>query len=262
MTPSCPFDAWAEDYDTRFSSRLAAAWLRGHVHERVSPLLSPGEAVIELGCGTGEDAVWFARRGHAVWAADASEGMLARARAKIDALDLGARIELQRIDLAHWRSSDVPAGFRARLVFSNFGVLNCVERLEPLLRTARECLVGGGYLALCLMGRFCLWESVHFALRGRFGAAARRWRGGSRYEAGGAEHPVWYHSPRQLADQAEGFVVRDVCGIGGLLPTSEGFGLCERWPRLFGRLAEWDRRLARRLYPISDHYLMILEKAG
>ena len=60
---------------------------------------------------------------------------------------------------------------------SNFGAINCVERLcdvrEPLARLIRS----DGHLVLCVMGRFCLWESLWFGLHGAFRKAARRWSG-------------------------------------------------------------------------------------
>jgi len=260
MASTSPFDAFAADYDIRFSERLPVTWLRTAVYERIAPLLGNGARVIELGCGTGEDAIWLARQGCDVWATDASSGMLGRARIKIDELDLGSRISLQQINLTHWQPADLPTDFRAHLVFSNFGALNCVEDVRPVFRAAWQCLNEGGYLAVSLMGRFCLSETVYFGIRGQFTKAVRRWRAKNHYQAGGEWHPVWYHSPADLRSQAENFEQRSLYGIGGLLPPSEGFGLCERWPALFGQLARWDRRLGRYLYPISDHYLMILQK--
>ncbi len=204
MASASPFDNFAADYDNRFSDRLPASWLRTAVYTCVEPFVEGGSPVIELGCGTGEDAIWFAEQGCSVWASDASAAMLERARDKIEKLNVASRISLQQIDLIHWQPSDLPADFQARLVFSNFGALNCVRDLRPVFRTAWECLEDGGHLAVSLMGRFCLSESVFFGVRGQFAKASRRWNGESRYRAGGGDYPVWYHSPAALRSAAEG----------------------------------------------------------
>ncbi|HEY5622827.1 MAG TPA: methyltransferase domain-containing protein, partial [Gammaproteobacteria bacterium] len=236
MSATSPFDDFAADYDRRFSHRQPAIWLRAAVHARIEPLLVAGAEIIELGCGTGEDSIWFARRGCRVRATDASAGMLAQARKKIGVLGLDSQISLQQLDLADWRAGDMASQPRARIVFSNFGALNCIEDLRPVFGAASECLETGGYLAVTLMGRFCLSETIFFGARGQFTKAARRWSGSSAYRAGGEEHPVWYHAPAEVRRAAEGFREISISGVGALLPPSEGFGLCERWPRVSRRL--------------------------
>ena len=35
----------------------------------------------------------------------------------------------------------------------------------------------GGRVAICLLGRFCAWETLYYAVRLQFRKAFRRWRG-------------------------------------------------------------------------------------
>ena len=51
------------------------------------------QRILELGCGTGEDALRLARRGLEVVAVDASPGMIQVARQKAQERDLGNRVE-------------------------------------------------------------------------------------------------------------------------------------------------------------------------
>ena len=69
-----------------------------------------------------------------------------------------------------WRTpiltySLIEKAFMVFLVFSNFGALNCIADLRPMFGYALDRLEPGGYLAVTLMGRFCAWETVGFALR-------------------------------------------------------------------------------------------------
>ena len=262
MGDSAAFDALAAGYDEQFAHRAPAAWLRDAVRRRVQPLFSKGAKVIELGCGTGEDATWLAENGAYVWALDASVAMLETARAKAVANGGADRIALQQLDLADWHEDDIPDAFAADLVFSNFGALNCIGDLAPVLRTAGKVLRPRGYLAVVVMGRFCLSETLYFLLRGRIGKATRRWLGRASFRVGTQTYPVWYHSPSRISKQAPDFDRIAVWGIGALLPPSEGYWLCERWPGIFLRLSRLDEKLARILYPLSDHYLIVLQKQG
>ncbi len=260
MTDTAAFDALAADYDVRFSNRLPATWLRTAVHRRVGPLLHADARVIELGCGSGEDAIWLAQQGCNVWAMDASIEMLERARSKIAAAGLTERVELQCLDLNAWHEMDMTESPIADLVFSNFGALNCIGDLEPVLSAAWRRLKPDGLVAITLMGRFCLSETLYFLARGQLKKAGRRWRSRAWFKVGAERFPVWYHSPRRVEASATNFNRLATYGIGGMLPPSEGYWLCERWPRLFSTAAAIDFRLSRLLFGISDHYLMILQK--
>src|SRR5262249_13745568 len=70
-TPAA-FDAVAHRYDAEFSDRWLGETLRRQVWRELAPLVKPGSHVLDLGCGTGEDAVWLAGRGARVCATDAS----------------------------------------------------------------------------------------------------------------------------------------------------------------------------------------------
>ncbi len=265
MTPGStitPFDLLAPEYDRQFSDRLPSRWLREMTMRRIEPLIRPGDTVLEIGCGTGIDALWLAGRGCQVLATDASETMLAVAREKPAQGAVAARIRWARLDaarpgdLAGLMGSDVHPNF----VLSNFGALNCVRDLEPLFAALNPLLAPGAHVAVTLMGRFCLWESALFAVRGRWAKMSRRWNGVSHYGDSTCTMDVWYHTPAAMLRMAPGFEQVGLYGIGALIPPSEAFGLCERWPRLFGSLARADYRFGPWLHFLSDHYLLILGK--
>jgi SAM-dependent methyltransferase len=255
-----PFDRHAHEYDAKFSNRLPARWLRDMTRRRIEPLIHAGDTVLEIGCGTGVDALWLAGRGCRVVATDASDAMLAIARGKPVLAEVAARMSWARLDAAQpGELADLlGTGHRANLVLSNFGALNCVRDLAPLFGALRPLLDPGAHVAVTLMGRFCLWESAYFGARGRWTQMRRRWSGASRYDDTECSIDVWYHSPADVLRMAPGFERVGLYGIGALIPPSEAFALCERWPRLFRVLARADDRLGRWLHFLSDHYLLVL----
>jgi ubiquinone/menaquinone biosynthesis C-methylase UbiE len=249
------FDNLAPNYDAAFSNRLPGMWLRDRVRKKIAALIPAGAKIVDIGCGTGVDAIWFAAQGHTVLATDISDGMLTQARMKIaelppqlrDKITLARELQNKRFDFA----------------VSNFGALNCISDLRPVLEDIDQRTKPGAHVALVLMGRFCLLETIGFLLRGQFRRAGRRWSGSSVYTNDGVSQPVWYHSPSSVRNMAQdGFDVIRIDGIGVALPPSEFFHVCERHPRLFHAMCTLEV-LFSASWPFSrmgDHYLIVLQK--
>ena len=254
------FDAAASGYDAHFTHTTLGRWLREALRERLD--FPPGARVLELGCGTGEDAVWLASRGVAVVATDASEAMLDVARGKAAAAGVEARVRWARVDLAR---DGLPEGpFDGAC--SSFGALNCLEDRRPLAQAMARAVRPGGRVVLSLMGPLCAWEIAWNLARLRPGVAFRRLRAGAPADVGGGRAVrVWYPSPRRLAAElgAAGFRLRGLAGLGVFLPPTELRALVDRRPRLFAWLRDRERRWAA-CWPWNrwgDHYVAVFKRA-
>jgi predicted TPR repeat methyltransferase len=95
-----PFDTMAADYDAAFTYSLIGERMRQAVWQRLAAHLEAGDCVLELGCGTGEDAMYLARRGVRVHATDVSAGMLSIAREKIRRAGLGQLVAVEQLNIA------------------------------------------------------------------------------------------------------------------------------------------------------------------
>ena len=250
----CPsaFDAFAASYDRGFSDSAPGRLLRQAVWRR----LPEARRALDLGCGSGEDALFLARRGAEVTATDASPAMLDLAWRKAMAAGLGAQIETRLFDLGSPTELDGPYD----LVLSNFGALNCVADLAPLAGRLREAMAPDGTLAIVAMGRFCAWETLWYGLRGDK-AAVRRWTGRSIAKIGGQTIPIRYWTPRDIAAAFDGFSLEAVHPIGLFLPPSDLFPWLEARPALLGRLARWEQR-AQGGAGLADHHLTLLRRKG
>ncbi len=262
-----PFDAVAADYDARFTDRPLGRRLRTVVWECLERSFRPGDRVIDLGCGTGEDAIWLARRGVAVTAVDTSSAMLEVARRKAEAAGVADRIEFVQMDLDGIGASSHPSGVPVwDGALADFGVLNCIADRRGLAAVLARWVRPGGHAVLVPMGPLCLWEIGWHLLHGRVRTAFRRLRSGAWAPLGdGSTVRVWYPSPRRLRSEfAPYFRPVHTVGLGVLLPPTDLSRWVERRPRRLERLERWERRLRR--LPLTawlgDHYLMVFVRVG
>jgi SAM-dependent methyltransferase len=243
MIAAAPFDRVAARYDADFTSTPIGRVLRSRVWAHLD--FRAGEHVLELGCGTGEDARWLASRGVRVLATDISEGMLAQARAKSAGNPL---VQFQRQDANALALSGVFDG-----ALANFGAVNCVADLGGLGSRLADVLRPRALLVAVVMPPFCLWESAWYAIHGDLARATRRWRPCVATVAG-ARLPVWYPSARRLTRALQPwFDVRHLEGLGAVLPP----------PYVSRRAPTWLERLDEHA-PLghlwSDHYIAVLER--
>lgn len=172
-----PFDIMAETYDTEFTHSNIGQLQRKQVWEFLFPVLtlySKPLKILEINCGTGEDAVRLACLGHSVIATDISEKMIEKARYKTALLKEDLEFFVCSFENLALHFNDK----KFDLIISNFGGLNCIDKnaVEKLGLQLSEMLQPNGKLFLVLMGRYCLWEIIYFSIRGRINTAFRRQR--------------------------------------------------------------------------------------
>jgi SAM-dependent methyltransferase len=236
------FDSHAARYDELWTRAPAGRLQREAVWRNVSDLFRAPQHVLDLGCGTGEDSRWLRQRGIEVTSIDASPAMIA------EALRHNPEARVLRIE----ELESLPGPFSGAL--SNFGVVNCLASPENLRDSLIARLTPGAHFALCVMGRFCLWETVWYSLRGQFRKATRRWNGQAQAQSFGIA--VSYHSVARLRRAfAPGFQLIRVTGIGIAVPPSY-VRLPHTW---FGFLGWIDRQTERIPFmaAIADHRLLI-----
>jgi SAM-dependent methyltransferase len=253
------FDRMASEYDAIFSDTLLGRLLREAVRKRTLPWVESASSVLEIGCGTGLDATWMAGLGKRVTAIDPSAAMIEQSRARIALAGLSDRVVLHRQSLEGFLE-EATGDFD--LVFSNFGALNCVDRLGQRLRDLSKVQRAGGVAALVLMNRDCVWEQLWHIAHGRPRDAFRRRRPAS-FEVGGARMAVYYPGvAKLLRDAGASYECIAQFGIGVLLPPTYLSDIVARWPGISARVAAAEWRIAS-LAPfrtLGDHVLLLLRR--
>lgn len=256
------FDGAAQTYDQDFPAgdpavRLfrAAIWARADRH------FPPGARVLDLGCGTGEDALHLAAGGRRVLAVDISRGMLEMARAGARALDLEGSVRFVQA-----RAGRLPLGGAAAGTFqgavSSFGPLNCEPDLEAVAGALGRALAPGGVAILAPLARVCPWEiAVHLVRLRPRQATARLWRRHS--TVGGVRIAVRYPSVsewRRLFEGA-GFRLVEARSLGGLVPPP---GISRRLAAAVPALAAIEQALggAWPLNRVGDHHLLVFRRGS
>jgi len=251
-----PFDELAEDYDRSFTHSACGRSLRARVWERAAKLFAGRERILDLGCGTGEDAVHLARAGHRVVAVDASPEMIRIARLKAAAAGVGDRIEfhVMTLEAVHALPRDEPLDG----VFSNFGVINCVADPRRLAGTLAGRLARRAPLLFVVMGRYVPWEWAWYLAHGDRARAFRRLR------ADGVEWRgmhIRYPTPRTLQREvAPYFDVTRRSAVGFALPPSYAAEWLNGAPRMLATLEGIERLTHRFTASLGDHFMLEAER--
>jgi ubiquinone/menaquinone biosynthesis C-methylase UbiE len=244
------FDGIAASFDERFGQWQSVAAQRRAVRDELARAFKPGSRVLEIGGGTGEDAMWLRNAGCEVVLTDVSPAMVRQAEAKfartpgLSALVAGAE------DL-----NGLEPGFDG--AFSNFAALNCVEALEPFARGLSRLVRPGGSVLLVLFGTCCAGEWIVEGLRRRprkmFRRASRRpveaTLGGERFTV------RYFRSVEVKAAMAPWFDYAGRRGIGVFVPPSAAEPWISRHPRLLATAEALDQRVSSPVAPLGDHIL-------
>jgi SAM-dependent methyltransferase len=248
------FDDMAVTYDATFTDTKVGRALREIVWSRLEQVFRPSQRILELGCGTGEDAVRLASRGMRVVATDPSSQMIQVASRKALIGNYQESIEFRCLameDIRSFADGDIFDG-----VLSNFGAVNCVPDLQAVVADVAERLAPGAPLLWVVMGRHAPWEWVWYLTRGRWRKAWRRLhRGGIEWRG----LTISYPTPAEIRSVLRPhFAVTRLAPLGVALPPSYASAWLDRWPfaaRVLMRLESW-AQCSSMLASWSDHFIV------
>jgi SAM-dependent methyltransferase len=256
------FDSVAADYDGPRGNNSLIQDMRDEMWRWLGKTFAPGSRLIDLGCGTGLDAVHMAKLGHSLTATDWSPQMAARTadRARLEmvadhlhVMALGAH-ELERLD-----GEGTFDG-----AYSNLGPLNCVPDLADVSSGCARLVKPGGALVFTVIGRLCPWEIAHYAWQRRWSRVKIRFARNV-VPVGMNQHTIWtrYYTPREFYRAFErDFTLEHYRGLCVFAPPPYLTWVRDKHPRLYTWLWRIDRRTASwpLLRSIGDHFLIVMRR--
>lgn len=256
------FNCAAADYDRLHTTNPVMAWLRQQSLALLKATFPSNSRLLELGCGTGEEARNLAAAGRRVLATDISPVMIDVAgggdpRGLVEFRTLGAH----EVNLLRGEFGD--QCFDG--AYSSFGALNCEPRTSEVAEGLRYLIKPGGHVVVSVMNRTCLWEMAWFLGHGQFAQAGRRLHGDWMNATVTGTHTVAarYYTPRSFtAAFAPYFRVQRVMVLGLLVPPPYLSGLAHRFPRAFAAAQRAETYV--REWPgvpwLGDHFVMVLRR--
>lgn len=253
------FDSVAADYDGPRGNNALIQRMRNTMWRTLERRFSRQARLIDLGCGTGIDAVHLAQTGRTVLATDWSPHMVERTRQRAAAAGLGDRVAARALG-AH-ELAQLDGHFDG--AYSNFGPLNCVPDLGELAGQCQRLLRPGGLLIFSVIGRICPWEYLYY-----------RWRRPERARIRAAEgpvavnmnrHTIWtsYYRPREFhAHFAAHFDLLEYRALSLFMPPPYLVSWYQRFPRLLEFLGYLDDVYGGLpgLRNAGDHFLIVMRR--
>jgi ubiquinone/menaquinone biosynthesis C-methylase UbiE len=256
------FSAQSGIFDELYSTNTIVNYKRERVRSHVLQYLADDSYILELNSGTGEDALFFARKGHKVHATDISTGMQQKLVYKVKNAGMEEKVSNELCSFTQLQQLKNKGPYD--LIFSNFAGLNCTNELNKVLASFNSLLKPGGIVTLVILPRFCLWETL-MVFKGKFRTAFRRFFSvrGTKANVEGVNFKCWYYNPSFITRKLKySFDLLALEGLCSIVPPSYIEGFAEKHPNAYRFLKKKEDKLKSR-WPwkyIGDYYIITLQK--
>lgn len=237
------FSKQADEYDRLDKESGVMKWYRNRIRNFIIEKYPSDTKILEINCGSGLDAVYFAQKGFEIVASDISTGMIASLNLKINNLGLQNKIKTLESDF-----NALPTLLQNQkfdIIFSNFGGLNCIENPENLLNQFQNLLNENGKMIFVIMPPVCPWE-ILYLLKLKFRFATRRWsKKGTLAHLNGHYFKVYYPNICKLVNNLKTyFSIETIFSLGYFVPppTKENFDISK--PLVFKFLVWLEKKLS------------------
>ncbi|MBM3187156.1 MAG: methyltransferase domain-containing protein [Chloroflexi bacterium] len=261
------FGLAAKSYDAEAMSNPSMRHMREMSLAALLDSFGAGDSVLDIGCGTGEEALALAARGVHVLATDLAPEMVALTERKAREVGLADRVATRVLAASELGQLVETLGNGALDgAYSSFGPLNGERDLRPVAEALASLIRPGGRVVVSVMNRYYALETVWFLLHGQPRHALRRWSGYSEASVSpqfATKVPTWYVTPGAFVRAFRPWFRPERCrALPLLLPPPYLAGLWESHPKLWQRLKPLERSLAGRwpFRALGDHFLMILRR--
>jgi len=216
------YSRFAGSYDAMVGMHPSAARAKAAALSRLTKLVPRGARILDIGCGTGSEAVALARRGYSVVGVDSVEDMVELARARGVASGLPEdRCSFKRMRASELNSENLQGG-KFDAAYSFYAVLNLEPRPEEAARRVASLLPPDAPFIVGLLNPTVLFELSVYPFLGKlkgFRKAASRPVRLKVASGGEDEVDCFLHTPVAFAGMCRPwFELKETTGIHFLLP--------------------------------------------
>jgi ubiquinone/menaquinone biosynthesis C-methylase UbiE len=163
-----------------------------------------GDVVLDLGCGTGLEAIPLAMRGVKVVGIDISEGMLSKLKKKLEILNI-KNVELYQMPISNiYKLIKIYGEESFDGAYSFFGPLNSEPNIYAVNYALYRLLKESASFIPIVINSWCLYDFLTFKPRKRFGMHRK--------------FEYQYYNPIEFIKIFKNFSVKEIRGLGVFLP--------------------------------------------
>ncbi|MBL7931199.1 MAG: class I SAM-dependent methyltransferase [Bacteroidia bacterium] len=260
---SAAFTAQSPIFDKQTTGNPMEVYYRDRSRRQVMEYAKRGESMLELNCGTGLDAIYFAEQGLTVLATDNSDGMLKEFAAKLQTQHKQLSLSMKKCS---FNALDANLGNQKfDHVFSNYGGLNCADDLSEVIRQVNNQVKPGGMVHFVMIAPVCFWEWITI-FKGKFQYAFRRLtKRGVRSHLEGHYFETYYYSSSYIAKAfGKNYKIRKLRSLGFFTPPTFNHYFPSRHPTVFKILNKLELAFDT-VWPFNrsgDLFIISLQKKG
>jgi ubiquinone/menaquinone biosynthesis C-methylase UbiE len=252
------FSSIYEEYEFLSKHNYIDISRRNLIRKEVDFFLKPHHKILEINCGSGIDAVYFAQRGNFVLATDIAAGAEIHILKKIELLKLD-NLKFKKCSFSNLHDLE---NQKFDYIFSNYGGLNCTDNLRSVFEQFDDVLNPNGYISLVIMPPFYPIEMLTIFKGNR--KAFRRWhKKGAIANVENQSIETYYYTPNQVKkEMPRNYVHVKTTNIGTFYPSSH-YESISKHKNLVSKLIqfdEWINRTPLMFKGIGDYYIITFQK--
>ena len=216
------FDSASEEYDFTIRRNFINTWIRKRSLQVLRKLVRPDDLLLEVGCGTGAEAMEVSSWVSGIVATDISIRMTDLVRAKAEARGIGSKVVPVTVSAAEIaRVRETIGDRKLRVAYSFNGALNCEPDLGDFVCQLHLLLEPEGYFVCSVRNTTCASEMISHGLVLQFAKATPRRVQPTMVSVGGVDIPSTYFSPSEFVRRFEPyFHPVEIIGLPALLPPA------------------------------------------
>ena len=258
------YDELAPRYDLVPSENRINRLMRNASVAHLLEMYPPGSRVLEIGCGTGDEALALAQRGVDVVAIDPAPEMVRIATEKAEERGLTMRVEFRRAYARDLPSIADSLGGPFDGGYASFS-LEYEPDLEPVARGLHKVLRPEARFLASVPSRLCLVEFALAIGSGHPGMSGRRLSPWHDHKVGGHFVPIRTYTPRAFARAiSPHFAIERVEALPAIVPPPYMNRIYSRFDGFAEAVERADAALRAR-FPfryLGDHFIAFLRRVS